>query len=375
MKTIILTIVLLWNAVLFGQQSIKAISFNLEGMKPGTAWETRLVHIIDGLIALDPDIMGFQEVAQTSAANNMAQTIADSLASHFGVPYHVYWQSTHVAYDTYTEGICIVTKLPVLSSGYQNLPIAVFPRKVVWNRVATDMGDLHFFTTHLAYRAEDNSFRVNQVNTIKNYISGKMNAFPAVGAILCGDFNCTPESEPIAQLTNFSSSWFTVHPTLTGYTFPVENPTQKIDYLFVENSYPITINNCSLIMYTPYDGVNYPSDHRGIQAVYEFQPTTLDEASDFINPVGFDLQCYPNPFNPVTWIRYNLPGPADVTLKIFDLSGREITRLVSENQTSGSHETFWNGTTPNSTPVSTGVYFVRLSAGSSSTVVKLLYLK
>lgn len=358
-----------------GQEPISVITYNLEGMKPGTAWETRLIHIIDGLIALNPDIMGFQEVAQTSAANNMAQTIADSLSTHFNVPYHVYWQSTHVAYDSYTEGIAIVTKLPVLGTGYQNLPIAVFPRKVLWNRLASDFGEVHFFTTHLAYREEDNTFRINQVNTIKNYINGKMDAFPAVGTLLCGDFNCTPDSDPIAALVNYSSSWFTLHPTLSGYTFPVEVPTKKIDYIFTENSTPVTITHCSLIIYSPYDGVHYPSDHRGIQAAFEFQPTALDEEIHPITPAAYELRCYPNPFNSVAKISYDLPADANVSLTIFDLSGQKISMLASETQSSGHHEYRWNSTQQDGTPVSTGIYFVRLTAGTDTTVIKLLYLK
>ena len=362
--------------MLSGQTTIKAVTYNLEGMKPGTEWETRLDHIIDGLIALDPDIMGFQEVAQTSGSNNMAQTIADSLSNHFGVPYHVYWQSTHVAYSSYTEGLAIVTRLPVLATGYQNLPIAVFPRKVLWNRLATESGDIHFFTTHLAYRAEDNAFRVNQVNTIKNYINGKMNAFPAIGAILCGDFNCTPDSDPIAELVEYHSSWFTLHPTSAGFTYPATSPNKKIDYLFVHDSSLVTIGQCSLIMYSPYDGVNYPSDHWGIQATYQLPATSIHQDDNTIwQPRDFQLSVTPNPFNPQTKINYDLPHPASVTLTIYNLKGQPVRILVDENQSTGRYRYAWSAVSDSGQSPSTGIYVVRLRVDSQVRIVKMVYLK
>ena len=81
-------------------------------------------------------------------------------------------------------------------------------------------------------------------------------------------------------------------------------------------------------------------------------------------------QNYPNPFNPTTVINYQLPVNSFVTLKIYDVIGREVVTLVSGNQNTGYyHVTF------NAADLTSGVYFYRLQAGTYSETKKLLLLK
>jgi hypothetical protein len=76
-------------------------------------------------------------------------------------------------------------------------------------------------------------------------------------------------------------------------------------------------------------------------------------------PSAFELfQNYPNPFNPATKIRYQLPINCIVSLKIYDLIGREITTLVNEEQGAGRMEVEWNAN------VASGLYFYRIHATS-----------
>jgi photosystem II stability/assembly factor-like uncharacterized protein len=81
-------------------------------------------------------------------------------------------------------------------------------------------------------------------------------------------------------------------------------------------------------------------------------------------------QNYPNPFNPTTVIAYSLPAPAAVTLKVYDLLGREIKTLVNERQNAGQHSMTFDGSNYPS-----GVYFYRLQAGTYSQTKKLIELK
>ncbi len=81
-------------------------------------------------------------------------------------------------------------------------------------------------------------------------------------------------------------------------------------------------------------------------------------------------QDYPNPFNPTTVISYQLPVSSVVTLKVYDVLGREVKTLVSERQTAGIHSiTFNAGNLPS------GVYFYRLQAGSFTQTRKLTLIK
>ncbi|MBP1654857.1 MAG: Subtilisin-like serine protease, partial [Bacteroidetes bacterium] len=73
-------------------------------------------------------------------------------------------------------------------------------------------------------------------------------------------------------------------------------------------------------------------------------------------------QNYPNPFNPETRIAYGLPSQSGVTLRIFDMLGREIRTLVNGIQSAGRHESTWDGTDAAGRNVASGVYLYRLEA-------------
>jgi hypothetical protein len=86
-------------------------------------------------------------------------------------------------------------------------------------------------------------------------------------------------------------------------------------------------------------------------------------------------QNHPNPFNPQTTIRYDLPAPAHVRLLILDVSGRVIRRLVDEQQSTGSRSVVWTGRDDGGNPVSSGVYFYVLDADGARITRKLVLLK
>ncbi len=88
-------------------------------------------------------------------------------------------------------------------------------------------------------------------------------------------------------------------------------------------------------------------------------------------PNKFELmQNYPNPFNPSTVINYQLPVNSFVTLKVYDVLGREVKMLVNERENVGSHSVTFNASN-----LPSGVYFYRLQAGTYSETKKLLLLK
>jgi flagellar hook capping protein FlgD len=83
----------------------------------------------------------------------------------------------------------------------------------------------------------------------------------------------------------------------------------------------------------------------------------------------------PNPFNPQTAIRFTLAATQDVTLAVYDVSGRLVRMLASGRQDVGSHSITWDGRDNSGHTVSSGVYFYRLDAGKFSQTRKMVMLK
>jgi photosystem II stability/assembly factor-like uncharacterized protein len=81
-------------------------------------------------------------------------------------------------------------------------------------------------------------------------------------------------------------------------------------------------------------------------------------------------QNYPNPFNPSTTISYQLPVVSQVTLKIYDVLGREVTTLVDEKKAPGTYDVKFDGSR-----LASGVYFCRMAAGNYASTKKLLMIK
>ncbi|MCK6563062.1 T9SS type A sorting domain-containing protein, partial [bacterium] len=85
-------------------------------------------------------------------------------------------------------------------------------------------------------------------------------------------------------------------------------------------------------------------------------------------PTVFGLsQNYPNPFNPETVIEYQLPLPGKVSLKIFNLLGREVRTLVDYEMPAGYHRVKWDGRDAAGRKLDSGVYLYKIRAGDPST--------
>ncbi|MFQ6608568.1 MAG: Ig-like domain-containing protein [Fidelibacterota bacterium] len=94
----------------------------------------------------------------------------------------------------------------------------------------------------------------------------------------------------------------------------------------------------------------------------EIVTTNITEESQYI-PGEFTLYPnYPNPFNPNTTIRYDLPQESKVNLVVYDLIGREVVTLVNETQSSGQKLVIWNGRDDFGHPMVSGMYLYRLYA-------------
>jgi endoglucanase len=102
-----------------------------------------------------------------------------------------------------------------------------------------------------------------------------------------------------------------------------------------------------------------------------FNPKISSATDNQLVPASFELQQnYPNPFNPATSIIFRLPVNSYVTLKVYDILGREIDILVNENKEAGIHEVKFNGSS-----VPSGIYLYKLDSQNFSSVKKMMLVK
>ncbi len=114
--------------------------------------------------------------------------------------------------------------------------------------------------------------------------------------------------------------------------------------------------------YNPYSGINSITIS-SISAVSDKQKPNI--------PLEFKLsQNYPNPFNPTTIINYSVPKISFVTVKVYDMLGREVAALVNEEKKAGNYSINFNAGS-----LASGVYFYRMQAGQFEDTKKLILLK
>jgi ketosteroid isomerase-like protein len=104
--------------------------------------------------------------------------------------------------------------------------------------------------------------------------------------------------------------------------------------------------------------------------------STTVSVDEELLPIQYALHpAYPNPFNPITSLRYDLPEQAKVTLTIYDLMGREITQLVNTTQEAGYRSVKWNATDMHGKPVSAGIYLYQIRTADFVQTRKMVLLK
>ena len=112
-----------------------------------------------------------------------------------------------------------------------------------------------------------------------------------------------------------------------------------------------------------------------IGAVHVSDVVAIDNY-DVIFPDGLRVfNAYPNPFNPVTSLRYDLPNDGLVNITIYDMMGRVVKTLLNGSQTAGYKSVQWDATNDRNKPVSAGLYLYTIQAGEFRQTKKMVLLK
>jgi endonuclease/exonuclease/phosphatase family metal-dependent hydrolase len=294
--------------------TLTVLTFNLFGM-PNSSWPARQTMILNTLREKIPDLMGFQEVIEPGETEETrAGTIADSLFAYTGIPVQFVYERTHFSWDRWFEGVALLTPHIILETEARSLPAGIFPRTVVWCRVLSPAGIVNFFTTHLSYGSQE-PVRIQQVQSLKEFIAEKSADGTAVQNIVCGDFNAIPGSPPIRAMTHpdsgpvFTDSWALVNPGLDGFTMPSDDPEARIDYIFNIQNDEGTFTDSEIFFNIPDAEGLFPSDHLGVLSTVVTTNPKLD--LHILSPQAGDTV---SGEHAISWSFSNSPGPGTVLL-------------------------------------------------------------
>jgi hypothetical protein len=134
--------------------------------------------------------------------------------------------------------------------------------------------------------------------------------------------------------------------------------------IFSEGGYPLSTSQATTLSFAPVSSTQWKTFSYPMSAVFPLNPGTRIPETYRI------YQNYPNPFNPSTFIKFDLSRNVIVTIKIYDLLGREIMTLINEKVEAGSHTIEFKPTN-----LASGIYFYKFTAGDFSEVKKMVFIK
>lgn len=260
---------------------IRALTINIWN-KQGP-WPRRLDLLGRGIGALDPDVVGLQEVLHLDGAGpNQAEELAAPLARH--VAFAPAWP---IAGGPLVMGNAVLSRWPILERRVVPLPVenpAEEGRSLLYALVDAPDGRLPLYVTHLSWKFHQAHVRAQQVRAIDDAVRDTMGA-GVLPPILMGDFNAEPESDEIRFLRGLGALggrgtyWadcFALAGQGNGATFSRRNPyaadlrepERRIDYVFVrgpdkhKRGDPLAAR---VVLADP-EGDVWPSDHFGVYA-------------------------------------------------------------------------------------------------------------
>jgi 1,4-alpha-glucan branching enzyme len=229
-------------------------------------------------------------------------------------------------------------------------------RPVTWSWLQTERGQDHFdyYQALILHRKKNPALYQGTLRKLQRFNTQK---------ILVWGFDDATSLERVVVAANFQNS---------------EQTVTDVQWLGAGDWFNIFDQSVLSVTQVPLPSLTIPAYSA---LVYASSPDSIvlsvpnDEPAQ---PATFRLyQNFPNPFNPTTTIRFDVPAAGNVTLKIYNVLGQEIRTLVDEFRAAGQHTVQWDGKNVRGGETASGIYILRFSARENEFVksMKLLKLK
>ena len=262
---------------------VKLVTLNTWGRT--APWRERLAVIANGLRALDPHVIGLQEIWQDDS--NSAQDIADAIGGEWHVYYGPAWEV-----ENRSEGNAVLSRFPIVESETWPLPAPTHDhdRNLVYVVAATPWGKLPVFVTHLSWMFHHGAARLQQLMQVREWMKERApiqkggEPSEMLPPVFMGDLNAEPVADEIRFLHGYLADPYGFYLADCwarcgdgpGHTWDRRNayaarephPDRRLDYIFVRGpdrwrrGEPAA---AKLVLDAPVDGV-FASDHFGLYA-------------------------------------------------------------------------------------------------------------
>ncbi len=203
-------------------------------------------------------------------------------------------------------------------------------------------------------------------------------------------YGTTGTTSPISMhLLNYLSNYCLIEvnalqPAILWLESQIENPVTEVDSLFaaidIGYLYMLVDNSKAAVQgklpwLKPTSVQAFESDrNNAIMSLINGQSNS-QSSTQSVEPATLLMSNYPNPFNPSTTISFNLPSVMNCKLEIYNLKGQRVTSLLNETRGAGKHTITWDGLDEAGRPVSSGLYFYRLTTPQRTISAKMLMIK
>jgi len=221
---------------------------------------------------------------------------------------------------------------------------------------------------------------------------------PVYGGLSMIGFSRHPEGIPIEYITNMMQHYYQNTQLWTGWYGFRDAYTDSVNIKHYEeleprrwaiskfpiykSSYFAIDQGPILIMIENYrSGLVWNTFMRNVTVqsamaqIFQDIPSSVTSGSDS-KPSFFTLeQNYPNPFNPETTIQYEIPKTSQVSIRIFNILGKEVRTLVNTKRKAAKYTVIWDGRNNNGKAVSSGIYLYKILAGQYVKTRKMILLR
>ena len=204
-------------------------------------------------------------------------------------------------------------------------------------------------------------------NPVDSYTMGIQNSNGTIGLQMA--YNQVYAAPGLAVRIHYPVFWLTVSPA-AGLLFPEESMDLNITFDASELELGLYTGNILI------DSNDPDNPSMAIPCTLNVLPVRIEDNATGALPTALALdQNYPNPFNPRTEIWFGLPSDGRVMLEVYDVMGRRVNTLIDDKLSAGTHQVIWDGKNDDGQPVSSGMYFYKLTQGDNVIARKMMMLK